>query len=767
MSMTINGEKSADSPMSRASIPRVSVIIRSIGRHTLREALDSIALQTYSNLEIVVVNALGTKHPPLPEQHRGIPIRFVDSEQAVVRSRAANTGMAHAQGDYLLFLDDDDWLLPEHIQALVDALSRHPNASIAYAGVECLRFDSEGRSESLLIYNHPFDPIRLLYENYIPMHAVLFARRWYLEGCHFDETLDTYEDWDFWLQLRQRGPFIHVDQISAVYRIDPTNQIGTTANQGVIGASVERIIAKWRASWTDTELRQVFEHAKYRQKHQQLKLLETKHWERAEQLQAETTELHTKIETLTNQLDDQKTQLQTSVAELTAIQTSSIWRFSYPYRYWMTRLRSWLASKRPIRHVKTVTKPHPASSIDVIIPVYSGYQETRACLESVLAASCQTVHEIIVINDAGPEPAITAYLHTLADAGSITLLHNSENLGFVLTCNRGMALHPQRDVVLLNSDTVVANDWLDRLIKCVYQDQQIGTATPFSNNATIASYPRFCADNALPKGYSVMELDRLFAQLNAGEILDMPTAIGFCMVIRRDCLNQVGTFDTRHFGKGYGEENDFSMRAKALGWRHVLCADTFVYHAGSVSFADHDNAQKNQAIAKLAEIHPDYLPQVHHHIAQDPARVLRLRVDLARFCQLNTPVLLWIGQYEQLVGSVGNSARVLLLQPVDDKQFALSWLQPGEVFQLFFALPDELTALQDFLGQLGIQHLQYLPMPDDYPQLRELPRQLGVSWDRGLPDGWLDGLPKQEQRAVSVESLLPFATTFAYQRFIH
>jgi GT2 family glycosyltransferase len=52
-----------------------------------------------------------------------------------------------------------------------------------------------------------------------------------------------------------------------------------------------------------------------------------------------------------------------------------------------------------------------------------------------------------------------------------------------------MRLHPERDVVLLNSDTVVANDWLDRLLACADLESRIGTVTPFSNNATICSFP--------------------------------------------------------------------------------------------------------------------------------------------------------------------------------------------------------------------------------------------------------------------------------------
>src|SRR5439155_9965202 len=137
---------------------------------------------------------------------------------------------------------------------------------------------------------------------------------------------------------------------------------------------------------------------------------------------------------------------------------------------------------------------------------------------------------------------------------------NDRNLGFVQSVNRGMALHPDRDVVLLNSDTEVANDWLDRLARAAYSDANVATATPFSNNATICSYPFEGWTGGVPGMLGLAGLDRLFASTNAGRLVDMPTAVGFCMCIRRACLDQVGLFDAARFGRGDGEENDFSLR---------------------------------------------------------------------------------------------------------------------------------------------------------------------------------------------------------------
>jgi GT2 family glycosyltransferase len=268
--------------------------------------------------------------------------------------------------------------------------------------------------------------------------------------------------------------------------------------------------------------------------------------------------------------------------------------------------------------------------IDVIIPVYGGLEQTRRCIESVLSQRQALPHEVAVVDDATPEPEIAAYLDRLAGEGRITLHRNESNLGFVKSANRGIGLHGDRDVVLLNSDTEVANDWLDRLAAAARSAPNIATATPFSNNATICSYPFEGWSGGVPGTLGLAQVDRLFATANAGHTLELPTAIGFCMYIRRECLDELGMFDAERFGRGYGEENDFCMRALKAGWRHLLAADVFIYHEGSVSFSDERFELIKAATAALLAAHPDYTSRVHEFIKADPAAGVRAAVDNAR-----------------------------------------------------------------------------------------------------------------------------------------
>ena len=201
-------------PMMPADVPLVSVLIRSMDRPTLKAALDSVALQTYSNLEVVIINALGKGHSALDASCGRFPMRLVGGEGSLERSRAANLGMESARGDYLIFLDDDDLFLPEHLTKLTKALLDGKELA-AYTGVKLV--DKE--DSTVLILDEPWNAIRLRGANYLPIHAVLFDRSLLDVGCRFNETLDSMEDWEFWLQVSQNTAFLNIPGISAMYRI--------------------------------------------------------------------------------------------------------------------------------------------------------------------------------------------------------------------------------------------------------------------------------------------------------------------------------------------------------------------------------------------------------------------------------------------------------------------------------------------------------------------------------------------------------------------
>lgn len=270
------------------------------------------------------------------------------------------------------------------------------------------------------------------------------------------------------------------------------------------------------------------------------------------------------------------------------------------------------------------------AKLDVVVPVYKNALLTLRAIHSVLTATVDLDYELVVIDDCSHEAALVNKLKSLAAEGLFTLLRNERNLGFVGTANRGMRLHPDRDIVLLNADAEVFNGWLDRLYAAAYRHPRTGTVTPLSNNATIASYPCFLSDNPYPLELRYEDLDTLAATSNRAIEVEAPTCVGFCTYIRRDCLNDVGLFDEVHFGRGYGEENDFSQRAITKGWRNIIVADTFVRHWGSASFQAEKAHRVSAALKVINTLHPDYKSQVDAFIHNDPLAECRARLDWAR-----------------------------------------------------------------------------------------------------------------------------------------
>lgn len=234
--------------------PLVSILIRSTARPELDEALRSVAAQTWPNIEVVVIDAKGALHPPLPEACGPFPLRLEGTGHPLKRSVAANLGLDCARGDFLLLLDDDDWLEPGHIASLVARLQAEDDAIAAYAGVECVRVASDCTLKTVRTYNEAYDPARLMVENTIPIHALLFRKHAVTAGCRFDEAFDLFEDWDFWLQLAALGHFSHVDAISARYRIHGESGLGVAAEENRSVAALQQLLAKWGPRWTPRQL---------------------------------------------------------------------------------------------------------------------------------------------------------------------------------------------------------------------------------------------------------------------------------------------------------------------------------------------------------------------------------------------------------------------------------------------------------------------------------------------------------------------------------
>jgi GT2 family glycosyltransferase len=385
------------------------------------------------------------------------------------------------------------------------------------------------------------------------------------------------------------------------------------------------------------------------------------------------------------------------------------------------------------------------STVDIIIPVYDGYAETIACLRSVLAARNDSPHEIIVIYDAGPNQELFEYLDGVASRGLITLLLNRVNVGFVATVNKGMALHLDRDVVLLNSDTEVADHWLDRMVACAESDRRIATVTPFSNNAEICSFPRFCQANPLPAGWDTSRLDAIFAESVTPAAIDVPTGVGFCMFIARRALEDVGYFNEKLFGRGYGEENDFCRRLAARRWRNVMCTNVFVAHHGGVSFGAEKAERVANAMTALDRLYPDYHRLVHEFIRADAPAIYRLQAQLAMLDQRRPRILMITHNLDggtakhvkELADHLADQAVVFIARMYSPVQVCLSLLADGNSPELHFRWPLHERQFIDALDALGIGRIHIHHIKAAEPMVECLLKNTDIPFDITLHDYYL------------------------------
>ncbi|NND69919.1 MAG: glycosyltransferase [Halioglobus sp.] len=389
--------------------------------------------------------------------------------------------------------------------------------------------------------------------------------------------------------------------------------------------------------------------------------------------------------------------------------------------------------------------------VDVVIPVYDGLEETRACLETVRQTVTHAWARVIVINDYSPNPEITAYLRReQAERGGFVLLENEANFGFVASANRGLLYDPQRDVLILNSDVEVAGNWVERLRDAAYHHDRVASVTPFSNNATVCSFPNMCEDNALPFGLTIDAVDAQFSsEFGVEDAFQVPTGVGCCMYMRRDCMDIVGVFDLEAFGKGYGEENDWCQRASHAGYRNLHLANCFVYHRGGVSFGTEHDPRLAVALDTLDKKYPRYHADIQRYIARDPARLARVRAWLRLISDQPVPKLLMIshklgGGAQQHIDELalrlhGKALCLLLVPQVDGQSVRLSCYDHNDRFKdgLTFDIDIEFDKLLELLRGLGVGRVHFHHTMALHTRLWGLPADLGCGYDFTVHDYYL------------------------------
>ncbi len=386
----------------------------------------------------------------------------------------------------------------------------------------------------------------------------------------------------------------------------------------------------------------------------------------------------------------------------------------------------------------------PRRPIDVVIPLYRGVADLVACLAG-LRRDLPADTRIVLVDDATPDPALAGCLDGLAARPGITVLRHTVNQGFPAAANTGLRhahtdpLHP-RDVLLLNPDTLPPPGLPQRLAAVAYQDARTGSVTPLGTDGTIVSYPTPGAAGTMPGQAALDQLDRLAAAANTDGVVEVPTGVGFCLFIRHDCLAATGVLRDDVFAQGYGEENDWCLRARHLGWRHVAATGVAVAHAGGQSFGAAKPVLIRRNAALLERLHPGYDAAIAAFEAADPLAGARRAMDAAGWAAGAMPagavvlvshalgggVLRFITERCAQLRQLG--LRPIVVTPAADGCRIADAPNPAGT-NLVYRLPRDWTLVQALLAPERPRWVEVHHLLGHDPAITDLPARLGVPYD--------------------------------------
>lgn len=373
--------------------------------------------------------------------------------------------------------------------------------------------------------------------------------------------------------------------------------------------------------------------------------------------------------------------------------------------------------------------------VDIVVPIYNAYEYTAECIKSVIKHTDLKTHRLLLVNDKSPDERILPMLENFARENNdlnIIVLENESNSGFVKTVNKGMKYGDENDVLLLNSDTEVTKNWLDKILKCAYRNSHIATVTPLTNNGAIFSIPNFGVDNELPSNMTLEEYAKLVEDCSLKRYPEMSTGNGYCLFIKRSVIKEIGFFDDVTFEKGYGEENDFCYRAFDYGYTHVLCDDTFIYHKGTQSFS---GARKELVLSHmklLRQRYPNCVYRTDEFIAKNPIRDIQENIKINIKMYNKKRILYLVHEWEEDLSKLpgGTSMHLADLIRGQKEENICFVLAPNKFdlseFKLYMYHKEEASCIFTFKIDMGYSVIKY--SNEDYKNmLNKIIKDFGIN----------------------------------------
>jgi len=642
--------------------PLVSIICRTMGRPELKQALAAAAGQTHAPLEIILVDAAARGGAACQKDSAGVPATLALPDAPLTRPAAANFGLDRAQGEYLLFLDEDDWLAPDHIEHLLAFLENQRKVRAAYSSTR--KTDAAGQA-TIQTFAQPFDRLLLMRDNYIPIHSMLFARS-LLDGagCRFDESFAIYEDWDFWLQLSERGDFRHIDHCTAFYRAggasgtgDLDDHLRRFDSDHNLGKARAAVYNKWLKRWSGGQLNALLGEGQRELAQSAARIAEL--GRELENLAAAKRNTEQQLAEARLSLTKMEARLQAANAELVEtarhlqnLLGSRSWKMTHPYR----ALGRWFASlsgktpppplsleslrlpgKAPHlqspHHNGAWRRPESAQAkaafdrearqtlagflasgkklsvpavetpaLSVLLVFFNQAQLSLLCLQALIE-NADVPFELIIVDNASSDE--TGEL--LDRLENIKLIRNDENLGFVKAVNQGAALAGADHLLLLNNDAFIEPGALGAALETLREEVDAGAV-----GGRIQTL-----DGRLQEAGNIIWRDGSCAGYGRGGNpedgefrfrRDVDYCSGAFLLFATALFKELGGFD-EDFAPAYYEESDFCLRLRQRGLRTIYEPRAVLrhYEFASTGGIEAATAQQNKNRERFRQKHHEFL----------------------------------------------------------------------------------------------------------------------------------------------------------------
>jgi len=227
---------------------------------------------------------------------------------------------------------------------------------------------------------------------------------------------------------------------------------------------------------------------------------------------------------------------------------------------------------------------------DIAIPVWNKKDLTQRCVESILSNTIFP-YRIVLIDNASGE-VTKKYLRDVStkNPDRINLVTNEKNLGNTAAGSQGMRFSDAEYVCILDNDTIVCKGWLSEMVKAAESSECIGIVNPQSNSFGLSK----------KKLQSLEDFASDLLTKNSGRHVELGSAIGFCYMVKRKVINEIGYWDER-FSPGYFEDTEYSMRAKKKGYKSVVALGAYVYHDEHASFKSKDKKKEFEKLFKASQ----------------------------------------------------------------------------------------------------------------------------------------------------------------------